>query len=137
MCTVTKPIKVKILSDLSCTGKEKWKNAQIDECIAPLIEALQIAGIDMRGSCCGHGKMDGDIHLQDGRVLVIKNNADEYFDQRWIDLSEYIQAKFDTIFKFDNGWVAGFFCQGVESLSNDGLICYLPVQNKSYIERNK
>ena len=78
----TVPVWVKIPDDLSSTGKEKWRHCQIDECIAPLVRALQNAAIDMRGSCCGHGKMDGDIHLQDGRILIIKDDADEYLANR-------------------------------------------------------
>ena len=62
---------VKIPADLSCTGKEKWKHASIDSCIAPIVKALQEGDIDMRGSCCGHECNVGDIHLQDGRVLII------------------------------------------------------------------
>jgi len=73
-------VKVKIPADLSSTGKEKWKEVNIDKCIAPLIRALQEGGIDMRGSCCGHGKDFGMIHLQDGRVLVITN---ELFFMPW------------------------------------------------------
>ena len=64
---------VKIPADLSSTGQTKWKNAKIDTCIAPMVKALQLAGIDMRGSCCGHEKTVGDIHLQDGRLLIILN----------------------------------------------------------------
>lgn len=67
----TRPVYVKIPADLSCTGEKRWKHAQIDSCIADIVEALQQGGIDMRGSCCGHGKGFGDIHLQDGRVLLI------------------------------------------------------------------
>ncbi len=69
----TEEVLVKILADLSCNGKEKWKLAKIDECIASIVEALQKYGIDMRGSCCGHGEVDGTIHLQDGRKLIIKD----------------------------------------------------------------
>ena len=65
-------VKVKISKDLSCTLNERWKFAKIDKCIAPIVKALQEGGIDMRGSCCGHGKNDGEILLQDGRMLVIK-----------------------------------------------------------------
>ena len=72
---------VKIPADLSSTGKTKWKWEQIDSCIAELVDALQTAGIDMRGSCCGHGKDFGDIHLQDGRVLVITDIS--YMTQEW------------------------------------------------------
>ncbi|MCK5127916.1 MAG: hypothetical protein KAR42_16785 [candidate division Zixibacteria bacterium] len=67
----TKDVFLKIPSDLSCSGKEKWKNIKIDKCIAPIVEALQKGGIDMRGSCCGHGKGPGEINLQDGRTIKI------------------------------------------------------------------
>ncbi|MCK4760213.1 MAG: hypothetical protein KAT69_09185 [Candidatus Aminicenantes bacterium] len=46
---------------------------KIDKCIAPIVEALQKGGIDMRGSCCGHGKGPGRIDLQDGRTIQISN----------------------------------------------------------------
>lgn len=67
----TKNVLVKIPADLSCTGFAKYKYESIDECIAPIVEALQKGAIDMRGSCCGHNKTFGEIHLQDGRVLFI------------------------------------------------------------------
>lgn len=65
-------VRVRIPADLSCTGKARWKRVGIDSCIAPIVKALQRAGIDMRGSCCGHGKCDGSIQLQDGRELVVR-----------------------------------------------------------------
>ena len=65
---------VKIPADLSCTGFSKFKFCSIDKCIAPLIEALQKGAIDMRGSCCGHDKSFGEIHLEDGRMLIIVPN---------------------------------------------------------------
>ena len=64
---------VKIPADLSSTGKVKWKDAKIDRCLAPIVKAFQGGGIDMRGSCCGHGKFLGDIDLEDGRMLLILN----------------------------------------------------------------
>jgi len=67
----TIPVMVKVPADLSCTGSEEWKLVEIDRCIAPIVKALQEGGIDMRGSCCGHGKDRGNIRLQDGRILVI------------------------------------------------------------------
>lgn len=76
------PVRVKIPADLSSTGEEKWRVCLIDACVAPLVAALQAAGIDMRGSCCGHGEMDGDIALQDGRILVVKPDAGEYYEWR-------------------------------------------------------
>jgi len=67
-------VRVKISADLSRTGKTRWATKKIDYCIAPIVKALQDAGIDMRGSCCGHGESKGTILLQDGRVLVIKGD---------------------------------------------------------------
>lgn len=74
-------VKVKIPADLSCDGKEKWKDAQIDNYIAPLVKAIQDGGIDMRGSCCGHSDKHGWIELQDGRLLLIADqcSADKYW----------------------------------------------------------
>ncbi len=64
-------VKVKIAADLSCNGQEKWKEMGIDTCIAPMVRAFQEAGIDMRGSCCGHGRGFGNIELADGSGLLI------------------------------------------------------------------
>lgn len=77
-------VQVFVPEDLSCTGFARFKFAQVDECIAPIVQALQQAGINMRGSCCGHGKDEGDIHLQDGRVLLIlsKEVGDAYMKYR-------------------------------------------------------
>jgi hypothetical protein len=71
----TKPVFVKIPADLSSTGEEKWKYESVDACIADIVDALQKNGIDMRGSCCGHGKMPSEIHLQDGRCVVVFDDA--------------------------------------------------------------
>ena len=43
----------------------------IDHCIHHLVAALNAANIRTVGSCCGHGKMNGNIILEDGRVLII------------------------------------------------------------------
>lgn len=56
---------------MSCTGVSKKRYMKIDSCIALLVKALQKGNIDMRGCCCGHNKSFGDIHLQDGRILII------------------------------------------------------------------
>lgn len=68
---VHEKVRVKIPADLSSTGKEKWKDVGVDKCIAPLVKALQESGIDMRGSCCGHGNAPSEISLQDGRMIII------------------------------------------------------------------
>ena len=65
-------VNVKIPADLACSGKLYWKEMKIDKCIASIVRALQEGGVDMRGSCCGHGKRNGEIELQDGQILIIK-----------------------------------------------------------------
>jgi hypothetical protein len=64
-------VRVKIPADLSHKKKAYYRNMPVDKCIAPIVRALQKGGIDMRFSCCGHGGADGEIHLQDGRILII------------------------------------------------------------------
>lgn len=75
MCSwgTTIPVRVKIPADLSFDGMERWKTAQIDSCIASIVRALQKGGVSMRSSCCGHGKGQGEIILQDGRILKVKH----------------------------------------------------------------
>lgn len=68
---ITVTLGVRIAEHLSHTGESRWKDAEIDECIAPLVFALQREGIDMTASCCGHGKAPGRISLVDGRELII------------------------------------------------------------------
>lgn len=68
---IDKIVKVKIPAELSHTGKEYWKDTKIDACIADIVHALQNAGINMSASCCGHGKANGQILLQDGRTIKI------------------------------------------------------------------
>ena len=52
-------------------GKDKFKLAKIDRCIAPIIRALQDAKIWTTSCCCGHGKREGEILLLDGRALIV------------------------------------------------------------------
>jgi hypothetical protein len=78
----TTDVMVKIPADLSATGKERWAVKPIDSCIADIVNALQRGGIDMRGSCCGHGKDFGNIILQDGRIISVCPTAD-YRSLRW------------------------------------------------------
>ena len=73
--TVT--LNLKTSSHQSHTGKAYWRDWEIDSCIAPLVKALQDAGIDMLGSCCGHGQRDGSILLADGRELIVRKQGTE------------------------------------------------------------
>lgn len=65
-------VEVTIVADLSCTGQAKRKSVGIDRCIAPIVRALDAAGIEMTASCCGHGKGPAQIDLADGRILTIR-----------------------------------------------------------------
>jgi hypothetical protein len=72
MCDTSTPVAVVIPADLSCTGEERLATKGIDSCIASIVEALHNAGIKTRASCCGHGRGDGEIVLDDGRTLIIR-----------------------------------------------------------------
>lgn len=43
----------------------------IDYCIADIVAALNASNIKTVASCCGHGKIDPTIVLEDGRELRI------------------------------------------------------------------
>lgn len=68
---------VLIPAELSHTGRDIIARKGIDKCIAPIVDALNKAGIITISSCCGHGKTDGTILLLDGRTLIIKNTVAE------------------------------------------------------------
>lgn len=67
--TVT--VAVHVDARISFEGVQVIKNKPVDRCIAPIVLALDRAGIFMLGSCCGHGERPGEILLSDGRMLVI------------------------------------------------------------------
>ena len=70
-------LRVPIPAYLSHTGEFRWDDKGIDACIAPLVQALNNAGIYTANSCCGHGKHPGQIVLHDGRVLIVAESTDE------------------------------------------------------------
>ncbi len=53
------------------------KNVAIDSCILDLIKALNKNNIHTIASCCGHGKVNGNIALRDGRELIIAKDFKE------------------------------------------------------------
>ena len=65
----------------------------IDWCIHQIVAALNAGGVRTVASCCGHDKMDGNIILEDGRVLIIRNmkadlKAEEARAETTLDKSE-------------------------------------------------
>jgi hypothetical protein len=83
---------------LSSTGKDKYRDYGIDQCIGPIVQALNDAGAVTIASCCGHGKRPGNIVLADGRELIIARNYDE---------ARAVDAAFAPI-NSDCGYVCGF-----------------------------
>ena len=58
------------------TGRAEIKRKPIDPCVAPLVAALNAAGIHTVASCCGHGVMPGSVALADGRELLIVGSTE-------------------------------------------------------------
>lgn len=67
---------VPVPDHLSHSGRAEWKLKPVDRCIAPIVQALIVAGIYTEGCCCGHGKSNGEIMLWDGRVLEVRQGAE-------------------------------------------------------------
>ena len=49
-------------------------NSGIDQCIQPLVKAINDCGIVTIASCCGHGRTNGSIVFRDGREIIIAPN---------------------------------------------------------------
>lgn len=50
---------------------------EVDLEIAPIVEALNNAGVATCASCSGHGVRPGNIALRDGREIIIARNHAE------------------------------------------------------------
>ena len=48
-----------------------WDFVDVDACIQPIIESLNVAGLVTIASCCGHGNRPGNIALADGREIIV------------------------------------------------------------------
>lgn len=55
---------------------------RIDGCIHGIVAALNAGGVRTLSSCCGHGKMKGNVVLEDGRTLFIQPTP---YGRRWKD----------------------------------------------------
>lgn len=55
---------------------------EVDIEIAPIVAALNAAGVETVASCSGHGNRPGNIALRDGREIIIARN---YAEARRID----------------------------------------------------
>lgn len=70
-------VEVTVPARLSHTGEDRKAVKSIDACIAPLVKALNDAGVSTIASCCGHGNRNGSIILGDGREIIIARDYDE------------------------------------------------------------
>lgn len=71
-------MEVTVPAYLSNTGEAKKKRTGIDACIAPIVKALNDAGILTAASCCGHGSGTGSIVLHDGLELQVVTHQKEW-----------------------------------------------------------
>lgn len=74
----TVDLPVTIPADLSHTEEGRVAAKAIDACIAPIVKALNDAGILTRSSCCGHEKRPGSIALADGREILLSEHQEGY-----------------------------------------------------------
>lgn len=75
----------------SCGGEKTYRNQAIlplngrtvciDWCIHHIVAALNAANVRTVACCCGHGEKDGNIHLEDGRILIIKQAPEKHRGQ--------------------------------------------------------
>jgi hypothetical protein len=73
-----KPEKCCLFGEFKCTVPIPINRRvqKIDLCISHIVAALNAGGIVTLASCCGHGKQDGDIQLEDGVELIVKRRKE-------------------------------------------------------------
>jgi len=74
----------------------------IDSCILPLVKMFNKNGYETIASCCGHGKIPGNIALADGRFIDIHPNKES-----WVNQPERIQELEDALTKIHN-WTKAY-----------------------------
>lgn len=52
-------------------GEDGVPTVWCDPCLTEFVTALNAAGLKTVASCCGHGKNDSSVALEDGRWLTI------------------------------------------------------------------
>lgn len=97
--TVSMPIGVPAW--LSRSGKAYTETVAVDRCIAALVRAINDGGIATVASCCGHGRITGNIILADGRELEIFPNRQ--FAQKYRGVSLYTPDASAAIAKVMHG----------------------------------
>ena len=79
MCKWGTDTKVKLCETRYNSVGKPYDVVFVDKCISGIIQALNDAGIMTIASCCGHGKIDGSIILEDGRELVVREDINAEF----------------------------------------------------------
>lgn len=70
------------------TPQRGLTEADVDACIAPLVQGLNAAGLQTTAACCGHGHRPGRVSLEDGRELLVLPTAQAAsdLDHLWPDI---------------------------------------------------
>ena len=61
---------VYVSAEDSHTGRSHWTYKDVDACLADQVNELNAQGRLTRSACCGHGKIEGQIILHDGTVII-------------------------------------------------------------------
>jgi hypothetical protein len=72
-----KPKKCCKMGEYKCTVPMpvKGRRVEVDFCIADIVASLNAGNITTISSCCGHGKLEPSILLEDGRrIWIVDNN---------------------------------------------------------------
>lgn len=99
MCEFGNTVKLKIIG----------KVVDVDSCIAPLVQMFNDNGIETIASCCGHGKICGNIALTDGRFIDIHQDRKSWGKYSELlnlskDMMEHINS--DIFYKTPRGQIA-------------------------------
>jgi hypothetical protein len=92
--TATVMVSVRTSSD-----SDEWKLVPIDSCLAPIIDALQKGGIVTSRCCCGHGKTDGFILLEDRLITITQKTDKKSAKAEYLTRFEEIGRRWDRLRK--------------------------------------
>jgi len=69
MCKWGTDMSVRLAYPLSVSGRTE---VDVDACIAPLVQMLNDYGIHTTGCCCGHGRSEGSVLIdQEGQRVIL------------------------------------------------------------------
>ena len=81
------------------------RNVMLDECLADIVQALNLGGVKTAMSCCGHREADGFILLADEqkyRLLIVCPEGKESLDRFHADFRPKAE-EFENRFNLKRG----------------------------------